>query len=207
MRNSSLRVALAAGVVLLFAASPAYSRYYRRGYSYGNPAAQMMNGYANIIRAQAQANLTNQQARAKMIENKKRWVEVYYDRKRNHDAYMSEHTRMAHDSLITYLESRPSGAPRQLSFSEFDPATGQITWPDALQAGEFAQHRKELEDLFSLRAHTSATTQIAQHIRTTMAEMRGELQKHIDDMPPNAYIPARKFLDSLAYEGSRLREG
>jgi hypothetical protein len=81
------------------------------------------------------------------------------------------------------------------------PATGHITWPEALRAQSDAEHRKKIEELIQLRTFTSTTDDIGLQIHTAARQMQAELKDGIRDLPANEDIDARKFLDSLAFEG------
>lgn len=54
----------------------------------------------------------------------------------------------------------------------------------------------------TLRAQTRSTSGTTTPIRAAVESLRNELRKHIDEMAPSEYLNARKFLDSLAYEGT-----
>ncbi|HVW00916.1 MAG TPA: hypothetical protein VHB77_11275 [Planctomycetaceae bacterium] len=94
------------------------------------------------------------------------------------------------------------GTAQRLTASQLDPTTGKITWPDVLQANEYTPQRTELENLFAERAKTDITPKLTSSIRFEVDQMKNTLQTHMHGMPGSSYLAARKFLDSLAYEGT-----
>lgn len=187
-----------------------------RGYGYGGygggyaSTAQQgyMQGMASVIAASGEAteavsraSINNEEARSAYIDNQKKWTETYFEKKRINEQFRDvqvEHDRQARDK---WLAERPSGIPPRLSPSQLDPSTGHIVWPDALRGEEYAQQRKHIEELVLLRNITSSTTDVAHDLHSAAREMQADLKAHINTLSPNEYIPARKFLDSLAYEG------
>jgi hypothetical protein len=97
-----------------------------------------------------------------------------------------------------------SQAPVQrLTASQLDPATGKITWPAVLQANEYTPQRTELDRLFADRAQNDISPKLTSNISFEVDQMKDTLQTHVHGMPASSYIAARKFLDSLAYEGKQ----
>ncbi len=192
----------------------ATARYYRRGGGYGGgyggtPQSYYMNAMANVVRAQGQAAVGYSQAainietaRSQYIDNQKKWAETYFERKRIYAAYAQEKHDRDMQVVHNYLANRQSQAPARLSFSQLDPATGKINWPDALRSGEYAADCRKVEELFALRSHVDATLDATRQIQAEVATLRDILVKNISSTPPSYYIPARKFLDSLAYEAT-----
>jgi hypothetical protein len=73
----------------------------------------------------------------------------------------------------------------------------------ALQTGEYAQYRQELDTLFAQRAQNSGHVDV--HIfEAITAATDGLLQAllaNIRNMPPQAYVNAKSFVENLGYEG------
>src|SRR4029077_16627685 len=122
--------------------------YYRNRYGSGYGAGSYGNSMANIIRAQAQANLTNQQARSVAIDNQKKWAQNYFKMKEERQAYDARQREKNKPSAETLAAVAKSNLPPELGPDSLDPVTGHITWPDALQKNEYADKRTELEKLF-----------------------------------------------------------
>ncbi len=178
----------------------------RRG---ATAASAHLHGTANVIRARGQATrnvsrarINNEIARSRYMDNQLKWTETFFAKKAINAAYVAQESAKRQQSVQRYLKNRPSGEPPRLSLSEFDPSSGEILWPDGLQTAEFASPRKQVESLFTLRASAQAAPGIATDIRDAVESMRAELRKQIERMASGEYIAARKFLDSLGYEGT-----
>jgi hypothetical protein len=200
----------------------AQARWYVRphvGYGYGGyggyggvGTAQSAAGHAmaDMTRSQGMYNqmtsaamINMEEARSKYIENQKNWTEVYLMKQRvvdaNH-AKQKEEARARNAKWQEYQASNPDLPPR-LTSSELDSSTGRIVWPAALMRDEFVGQRKEIESLFTSRAHTGTTSELSDSIYKNVRAMQDELRKHIRDIVTQEYMGARKFLDRLALEG------
>lgn len=178
----------------------------RRG---ATAASAYLHGAAAVIRANgraarniSRARINNEEARSRYIDNQRKWTETYFAKKAINAAYVEQETAKRRQSAQNYQKYRSSGASPRLSLSEFDPSSGKITWPDSLQAAEFAPARKQVESLFTLRANAQAAPGIVTDIRNSVESLRAELRKQIEHMAPSEYVICRKFLDSLAYEST-----
>jgi len=175
---------------------PWYRPHYRRYYGYRGSYA---NSMANLIRAQAQASLTYEQARGKYIENKQKWTENYYKMKEERQTALARQQEREKHSPDSLTAAAKSDVPATLGADALDPVTGHITWPDILKGPEFATQRIKLDEMFELRAKTSNGTSNVYQIHVTTLEMTTKLRNRIDEIPAKHYIAARKFLDSLDY--------
>ena len=171
------------------------NRNYGRGYGTGNNA----NGMANVIRAQAQANLSNEQARSVHLDNQKKWAQNYFKMKEERQEYEARQKEKNKPSAETLAAVAKSNLPRELGSDALDPVTGHITWPELLQGSDYTAHRSELEQLFAQRAQTSQAAATTYKIHAVTAELANQLREHIQDVPAKDYMSARKFLDSLDY--------
>jgi hypothetical protein len=175
---------------------PWYRPHYRRHYGYRGSYA---NSMANVIRAQAQASLTYEQARSKYIENKQKWTENYYKMREERHAALARQQEQNKHSPESLTAAAKSDVPATLGADVLDPVTGRITWPDILKGAEFATQRSTLDEMFELRAKTSNGSSNVYQIHLTTLEMTTKLRNRIDEIPAKQYIAARKFLDSLDY--------
>lgn len=188
---------------------PAGGYYGPAGYGYSStPVEGARRGQADVIRARGEAaesvsraSINIQEAKSKYIDNAAKWTETYWQRKRLGQAEIASDFARKRERTNRYLANKKSGAPPRLSPSQLDPTTGKLYWPEALLADEFTRNRKKLEELFLLRTHTSSTTDLAREVHTTARSMQSRLKSNIRKMQPHEYIAARKFLESLAYEG------
>ena len=97
--------------------------------------------------------------------------------------------RMAHD-----------GAPRGLTTSQIDPATGALNWPAPLQDASFQAPRSVVNECTAKWAKYGVLdfndqTQVRQNIDT----MFDGLKSQIGNLPPQSYVGSRTFLQSLLY--------
>ncbi len=182
--------------------------------SYGNfsstPMESAQRGYASVLRAQGQyqvdaskAAVNYEQARQQYIENKQKWTETYWKRKRLAEAERAKDYEKKREMRNRYRESQErlkASQPNRMTHTEFDPHTGKINWPEPLQADAFAVYRQELENEFALRAQTQITPELAEDIRDSTTKLRDALKRDIRKMSPNDYISARQFIDRLGQE-------
>ena len=180
------------------------------GYGYGATTARgsELQGMASVIGASGQAALARseaginyEEARSKFIDNQLKWAKTYYERKDVYQSHADKEAEKNREVRDRYLATKPSGLPPRLGPSQLDPSTGQITWPSALEGPEYREGKNALQDLFMTRVFTSGSDDTANKIYQTARDMQYLLKTHIDDMPPYEYLAARKFLESMAFEG------
>ncbi len=205
-RPGAIRLALAVAILLAcqiaeaqYVVRPYYRSRYGYGSRYGYNSGSYANGMANIIRAQAQANLTNEQARSVAIDNHKKWAQNYFQLKEERQAYDARQREKNKSSPETLEAVAKSNLPRELGPDSLDPVTGHITWPDVLQKAEYAAQRTELEKLFAQRVETGQAAATFDPIRAQTAAMAEHLRQHVTGIPAKEYMAARKFLDGLEY--------
>jgi hypothetical protein len=167
-------------------------------------------GMADVVRSQGEANLNNSAAainysiaRTNEINNRNQWTNTYFAmRDENRRARAAERApRPTMADLVRYAQA---GKPKPLSPSQLDVVTGAIRWPLALQVDQYAKSRKELEDIFARRASSGAVTPAGyMKAREVTQAMMSQLQEHIQQIPPQQYVLAKQFLESLAYEAGR----
>jgi hypothetical protein len=183
------------------------------GYGYAStPGQGYMQGMSQIISAEGGATLNRseaainmQTARSSYIDNNEKWLNQIHQQRRYEQQNQAEKVAQAREKNEKYLANQKSGQPARLTPSQLDPATGNITWPEALRGPSYAGDRKKIEELIQLRTFTSTTDDIGSQINTAARQMQADLKDGIRDLPANQYIDARKFLDSLAFEGRSPR--
>jgi hypothetical protein len=173
----------------------------------GTVAESQARGMSDLIRAQGVANLLNSEAainfdeaRRSAIETQKQYTESYFAlREMNREARAREHgERPISQDFIRYAQM---GKPDRLNASQLDPVTGELNWPILLTTEGFAAGRADLEQAFQRRASHGvldgdAFTQAAR----TAEQMLAALQEQVRELPPQQYIQARKFLESVRFE-------
>lgn len=184
------------------------------GYGYGGattPGSAAGHAMADMVRSQGMYNqmtsgamINLEEARSKYIENQKQWTEVYMMKQRvveAEHARQKEEARARNARMQEEQASRPSSLPPRLNSSELNPGTGAIMWPAALLRDTFADQRKEIEGLFTSRAHTGSTSELSEKIYKQSRALQDDLRTHIRDIVPQEYMEARKFLERLSLEG------
>ncbi|NLX99565.1 MAG: hypothetical protein GXY83_25805 [Rhodopirellula sp.] len=179
------------------------------GWDFGASTAfgSATRGLADLVRAQGAENLLSSEAainmteaRRRQIENFEKATETYFAMRRQNQAYRAAErgSRPTYEDLVRYAEA---GKPERLSPSEMDTVTGDITWPIILRSDHFEEYREVLGQLFASRAATGALSSEGYLTVDKVTDaMKAELQRKIDDIPPQDYLRARKFIESLAFE-------
>lgn len=193
-------------------------------YGYGNPWGYgsgyhhastyeegVQRGMADIIRSKGAANLMNSEAmnnvedaRRKYIDNRVYSTEKYFEmRSINKAARAAENgPRPTMEDLVRYSSARK---PNRLSPSELDPLTGNITWPAALRQSQYKDDLNKLENLYKVRAFNGyLTMDELRQLDGSINSLLADLKQNVKNLPPQDYVQAKSFLQSLAYE-SRVR--
>jgi hypothetical protein len=207
------------GLVLLLAAGLAcraaaqdfgFMSYYEPwygGYGFGGTVeGDYLLGMSTVIRAAGEYNLytakagvNNEEARRRYLDNKRKWTENYFQMRERRQALDSQKREQQRASRQTYYASLAAAPSRAPAPEALDPVTGRISWPDLLLASEFEKPRKEIDQLFELRARTSQGAGNTLRIRELTQEMSHILRSQVATTPANDYMAARKFIDKLDY--------
>jgi hypothetical protein len=184
------------------------------GYGYGwwsrssTAAEGYGRGLAEVIRAKGDYNLATSaaavnfsEARRREIENDKAWTQTYFE--------MREVNRQQRDAEIKRQRGNPAdfaryaqaGKPKPLSNRELDAVTGEIHWPILLTAANYEPQRAALAKIFAARAYHGVlkSEDFLSAVRT-IDDISAGLTARINEVPPQQFVEARRFLRSLAYE-------
>ena len=145
-------------------------------------------------------------AREHYLRNRPLAVQTYFERR-----HINEQNRAsARPSPVTMEQAASharAAAPKRLGVYEIDTATGTLYRPDTLQDERFAELRDQLSSLFATRAKTGAGlgTQTHRQIAETTQKLQTALRQATfkettNPLNSSEFVPAKKFLDSLAYE-------
>jgi hypothetical protein len=164
-------------------------------------------GLASIIRAEGQYNLNTsaaainfQQAERLALANSTDYIKTYFQVRSLNDQYRAA-IRGPRGTLADYVRLSHYGRPQRLTPSELDPVSGQLSWPLILQADDFTPARKRLDALFVQRADPQGVNlQGYLKIDQLTRAMQEELKMHVADIPPDDYLRARNFIESVNYE-------
>jgi hypothetical protein len=187
---------------------------YRYGYPYGygygytgtTPYGDYARGMAQVIRARGQAaedytqaQINQQEARSRYLDNQKKWNELYRARREQAAADKQARMQQQQEWYKKHLARQRQELP---GFTSSDRAldSGTIQWPKALQSTEFAMLRQQLQELFDLKAKTDGSVEIRKKALAGTREMERLLRRKMREIPKDEYLAARSFLDRLVNE-------
>ena len=170
--------------------------------SYARGMSDVMVGAGQSALLGSEAAINMQEAESKQLDNKLKGQQTYYEMRRQ-NKYYQESKRPSKLTQARLTQLAHEKAPKRLGPTQIDPVTGAIAWPIVLTDEPYAKQREELEALYAQRANSSGAIGLKsyQSIRDTCSTLKADLKRHIRDYDPGAYLDARKFVDSLAYEG------
>jgi hypothetical protein len=190
-----------------FGVNPWYSPYgYGYGYGFGGGTAQgnALMGMSTVIRSAGEYNymtsaagVNYEEARSKYLDNRAKWTQQYFQNREWRSAIDAQKKEEARQSREAQYERAKSTPPRPEWPVGLDPVTGHISWPETLLASEFEKPRKQLDELFELRAKTSQAAGTSLQIHAVTGELSKALRSRVEKIPANEYMSARKFIDEL----------
>jgi hypothetical protein len=204
-----LRRSLGAIVFVLGLTGLARAQYYD-GYHSSTAAEGAAHGMAdmarsagayNVLTSQAALNMT--QVEREQMDNRLHYTQTYLAIKREGEQYRAEHKKPppTAEELTRWSQSRK---PKPLAESQFDPATGALVWPDALQSKDFAEGRKALDGMMVQRAAYGGLSAVEKaEVKQQTDAMLAKLDEQIRDLSPSNYMAGRKMLESLRYEATK----
>jgi len=201
--------AVTAGVLGM--ASVGLAQYYPwPEYNPSTPAESYARGLGDVIQSAGAYNLATSeaainatQAQKQFIENRDQWTDTYFQMRQANRAYREteQGPRLSMEQLVRLAQE---GKPKPLSPGELDSVTGRISWPLLLKTSAFDATRAKLDDLFAKRASRGGIDFEQQmQIRQSTKDMLALLKGQIRNVPADDYIPAKRFVESLAYEGQK----
>jgi hypothetical protein len=200
-------------VLLVCAGLAAAQDYYYGGYPVVNRASTAGESYArgladvtrsagmyNLATSEAAINAT--EAQKNYIENRDQWTNTYFQMREANRTYRQKERgpRPSMEDLVRYAQA---GKPARLSPSDLDSVSGGVSWPTLLQKAEFAEQRKQLEQLFTKRAQRGSVgpdqlTEIRRLTTSMIDDLKERLQK--GEVTQMDYVAAKRFLESLSFE-------
>jgi len=197
-------------------AAPGLDPIYGYGYGgYGNimshsstAAEGFLRGRASVIRAAGEFNYTTslaliniEEARSRYIDNRAKWTDTYFAMRKTNQAYR-EATRGYRPTQEVLNRISQEASPDRLKASQLDPSLRTIFWPALLSRTEFDALRPQLDQLFAVQRpnNSGLGTENYREIMALSGEMRAVLDSMINQLHPDEYLAARRFIDSLAYE-------
>lgn len=201
-------------IVLVATASQAHAQWgpYYGGYHSSTAAEGYQRGMADLVRSQGMSNLFNsmaaqnlEAARSQELDNRLKATQTYFEMRQMNRSYVQAEkaARNTRSPGAEPFRNTPKVRLERPGAADLDAVTGRIDWPLSLQTGEYAQYRQELDTLFAQRAQNSGHVDV--HIfEAITAATDGLLQAllaNIRNMPPQAYVTAKSFVENLGYEG------
>ncbi|MFI4876820.1 MAG: hypothetical protein ACIALR_15825 [Blastopirellula sp. JB062] len=164
-----------------------------------------LNGMANLTSARGSYNLqTSQaavyatQAQSNEIANRKQYADTYFQMREQRDAYEAKKHPRPTEEQLAYLAH--SAAPKPVDTKKVNPVSGEIQWPTLLQYPDFEKQRNELSSLLEKKAsHGGLGYQDVNKFIETADAMSATLKRGIKKVPPQQYVEAHSFLNSLLY--------
>lgn len=200
-------------VVLVATTGQAHAQWapYFGGYHSSTAAEGFQRGMSDLVRSQGMANLYNSmaaqnlaEARSQELNNRLQATQTYFEmRQMNYQYTQAEKARNRRSPGAEPFRNTPQVKLERPGAAELDQVTGTIDWPLALQTGEYAQFRQELDTLFAERAKNtgSVNAQIYEAISATSDGLLKALLANIRNMRPQDYVNSKAFVENLAYEG------
>ena len=120
------------------------------------------NGAANVIQAQgqrnlsnSQANINNQDAYSKAIDNSVKEVNAFWEKK---DIYSQRQQQLDMETQQKRTAYLANHGLQSLTPEEFDRTTGAVNWPKVLDQKQYDQYRNTLDQMLKKRAYAGALT-------------------------------------------------
>lgn len=175
------------------------------GYHASTPFEGYARGLADFTRSTGEANLYNsraainfEQARSANFDNRLKYAQMYFERRRLHDEYMKQQQTQGRYDREMYSRHVPL---EPLTQAELDPRTGHIHWPDTLRTAPLSESRERLEELAELRSKQGPLTFSERNaVRREAKAMTRELREQVASYTANDYAQARRFIERLDAE-------
>lgn len=178
------------------------------GYHSSTAAEGFLRGRAAVIRSAGEFNYTTslaliniEEARSRYIDNRAKWTETYFAMRKTNQAYReAERGYRPTQEVLNRISQEAS--PDRLKPSQIDPSLRTIFWPALLSRTDFDSLRTELDGLFAVQRpnNSGLGTENYREIVALTAEMHTLLDTMINQLHPDEYLAARRFIESLAYE-------
>jgi hypothetical protein len=163
---------------------------------------------ADVVRSAGAANLMDsvaaqnyEVARSQYLDNVLKSTETFFENRKMAKSYRDAERGPPISREALYRMAKDS-SPKRLSAGEFDPVTGDLSFPVVLQDPGFAASCNRLRELFKTRNQSGGGIGLKtyQEIDATARQLQADLRARIRDFPPGSYVQAQDFLKSLAHE-------
>lgn len=186
------------GETFSYVDSPGYTPTMEEGGFRG--MAEFARGMGDFNYLSAEATKSHEQARSLNLDNRMKWLQHYWEAKRmNHENTLGQVKRFTTEQMAAIARK---DAPPRLASHQYEPFNGRLVWPAALKTEQFAEHRAALNDLFAKRTTHDVGKESDFHLAVSELtnEMGQMLQQQIDQLSPQQYMVAKRFITGLEQE-------
>jgi hypothetical protein len=170
-------------------------------------AESVQRGRAALIQAYGNYQINRQHAR--ILAEQAAWQEHQHDmqwraqrdemRQARADRKILAQQKLADRRATLYRQTY------QLSANELNRNTGEINWPELLQAAKYQPARERVNELFRTHvAYGEPQAGTADAIARAVAPIVQSLRQDIGNLPRDEYLAAQKFLVGLKYEAKSM---
>lgn len=152
--------------------------------------ADLLRGIGDMNYSNSLAMINGQEARARSIENRRSYVQTYFDVKAIHRQAQAQ-TRRPPVTASDAIKLARNTAPKGLSAMEFDTTTGTLVWPTVLSEAEFAAERNAINRLVATHGVE------VREVKQLASELNAKLVKRVEELPTGEYVAAKRFLRGL----------
>ena len=134
------------------------------------------------------------------LDNRRESIQSYYDMKALRDAYVKSNRLRVTDELAREIAER--GAPERLTSTFLNSDTGELRWPEPLDAEALSPYRKPIEEAFKKRSSPGSAYTLFDHLKVhRMVDLMQEALEMIKDgLPVREYIALDEYLTRISFE-------
>ena len=147
------------------------------------------------------ANMNNQEAVRRALENTLKYAETYYARR---DLWFDYQERRSRKPLTMegYARLAAEAGADRLAAEEFDPESGKVVWPVLLQARVLEPYRVGIDEALAQRSLTNngIGSRTYEVVRANTAAIQDIIDRYRKDIPSYLYVDSTKFLESVLFE-------
>lgn len=161
--------------------------------------AQLVHASGNFWLSLAQAMICREHARTLSLNNQQQWLSFKAAVRKSYES--DRQRRTSNQKQANDARRAERNAVHRLKNDQVNRATGEITWPVALEVPAYSELRERLNQLFRVRVEygdaSAANVQQITHCTHIFSE---KLLRDRFAMTRSDYIASQKFLCGLKYE-------
>lgn len=160
-------------------------------------------GYAQAIRAEADAAKTAAETEKIRQETKWQSTQIFLEKRRLYKERQQEElerVRARNQARHQRSMARMEQPKPTLSPDELDPLTGELHWPAVLATDDFAEYRQDLDKFFKTRADQGGYLKADQYfgVQGVISDMTDLLKSKITTLDTRDYLLAYNFLKKMS---------